>query len=184
MAANSKIPMFNVFLRVLYLIARNVVIACLTAMVFLVVIDVALRTLTGSGVPGTVEVNEYLLTVAGFLGIFQTYSEKGHVSVGILFNKLPLTVKITLDRINHCMIFVFSLLFMYGGAQRFYSAFQEGETNWFGSYLLPVYFVRLVVPLGCFGICLQSIMNICNPEFVFKVKNSEPKKSEKLHSTI
>lgn len=162
----------------LYLASRAVIIGCLAIIVFLVVVDVTGRSLFGSGLPGTVEINEYLLIIIGFLGIFQTDHEKGHVSVDLLFNKLSPATQTVLSRLNHSMIFLFSLLFMGAGAERFWSAFQCGETNWFGSYVMPVWFVRLVVPLGCFALCLQSLINLRYPEVVAE-KTKAKKKSTK-----
>ncbi len=153
--------------RIVYLMARAVVSTCLGLMVFLVVIDVIGRSISGSGLPGTVEINEYLLIIVGFLGIFQTHHEKGHVCVDLLFDKLPPSVRITLDRINNALIFLFSLLLLYAGTARFWSALQAGETNWFGAYVVPVWFVRIVVPIGCFALCMQSLMNIVRPDPLF-----------------
>ncbi len=145
-------------------VARNVVGVCLAVMVLLVVMDVAGRSILGAGLPGTVEINEYLLVVIGFIGIFQTYHEKGHISVDLLFTRLPERVRQVLARVDSGLILIFSLMFFYAGAERFWSAFKTGETNWFGAYVMPVWFVRLVIPIGCLALCIQSLMNMWQPE--------------------
>ena len=67
-----------------YTASRKVVVLCLSLMVALVVVDVFGRSLLGSGLPGTVEINEYLLVIMGFLSIAQTHYETGHVEVNLL----------------------------------------------------------------------------------------------------
>ncbi|WP_155307194.1 TRAP transporter small permease [Desulfosarcina widdelii] len=150
-------------MKIIYSITKSVIVSCLALMVVLVVIDVAGRSMTGSGLPGTVEINEYLLVVVGFMGIFQTHHEKGHVDVNLLFSKFPLKLQVLMDRFNNILIILFSMLFIYAGVERLWGAFQSGETNWFGAYVLPVWFVRIVVPIGFFATGLQSLINLLSP---------------------
>lgn len=148
----------------LYKASRNLVAGVLGLMVLLVVVDVTGRNLFDLSFPGTVELNEYFLIIIGFIGIFQTHHENGHVSVDLLYIRLPGRVKRALDFTNNAMILSFCLVFLYAGTERFWAAFQCGETNWFGAYVLPVWGIRLVVPIGCFALCIQSLINIIDPE--------------------
>jgi len=135
-------------------------VAGLTLMVALVVIDIIGRTFIGSGLPGTVEANEYLLIIVGFVGMVQTYHERAHVSVDILFDKFPNKTKRIIEKTNNSIIMLFSLIFMYAGAARFWSAFKAGDTSWFGAYIFPVWFVRAIVPITFFFLALQCAMRI------------------------
>lgn len=163
---------FQRILRWIYLGSRSVVILSLFLMIIVVVLSVSSRSLTGSGLPGSVEITEYLLVIVGFIGIFHTYHERGHVSVSLIFDRLPLNIKRCLHRFNNFMILVFSLLFIKAGVDRFCSAYQSGETAWFGQFLVPVYFVRLVVPLAFFALFLQCIMDIWKPDIENEESNS------------
>ena len=145
-------------------VSRNLIVGILGLMVLLVVVDVAGRNLIGVSCPGTVELNEYLLVIIGFIGIFQAHCENGHVSVDLLYDRFPDRVKRILDLINNLMILGFCLFFFYAGTERFWAAFQCGETNWFGAYVLPVWGVRLAVPIACFALCALSFIKIIDPE--------------------
>jgi len=157
------------FVNFLYNVARNVVNACLALTVILVVIDVAWRNIAGGGLQGTVEISEYFLVVIGFFGIFQTHHDNGHITVDLLFERMSRRVKRIVQYVNNLLILTFSLFFMYSGIERFWSAFQAGETNWFGSHVLPVWILRIIVPLGFLFLGIQSLVNISKLN-----RNNEP----------
>jgi len=78
---DKRQPWLLYFLNIMYSVSTKITISCLVVMVALVVFDVCGRSLLGSGMPGTVEINEYLLIILGFVGIIQTHHTRGHVGV-------------------------------------------------------------------------------------------------------
>lgn len=140
--------------------SRRTVSLCLFLMVSLVVVDIFGRTVFGNALPGTVEINEYLLIIAGFMGIAQTHSVNGHIFVELLYSRCSPRVQKALQRIDDVILFLFSLVFLWAGFQKAVSAYHSGETNWFGSHVLPVWFFRWIVPISCACLCLQVLANI------------------------
>jgi TRAP-type C4-dicarboxylate transport system permease small subunit len=137
--------------------ARKIVSICLFAFIVLVMVDVVLRSLFRSGLPGAVEASEYLLIITAFMGVVYTNSVKGHLSVDLVYNWSSPLVKTVLERINYLLLFLFFLVFFWAGWKRAVSALESLETSYFGSYVLPVWFFRWVVPVSCGLICLQII---------------------------
>ena len=147
-------------LRIIGLFSQRTVSFCLFAMIFMVVLDILLRSLFQSGLPGTVEINEYLLIIAGFMGIVQTNSINGHISVELVFDKFTPGLKRILEQVTNIVLLIFFSLFFWAGLKKSVSALHSGETNWFGSHVLPVWFFRWVVPISCGLLCLQIIAKI------------------------
>jgi TRAP-type C4-dicarboxylate transport system permease small subunit len=140
-----------------YSLARKVVSLSLFVMTVLVVCDILLRTFLDFGIPGTVETNEYLLVIVGFMGIVQTNGRRGHITVDLLYERLSGGKKRVMNVLSNLLVLVFALLFLYAGAQRAFFSSLEGETNWFGSHVLPVWFFRWIVPIGCVLLSFQVI---------------------------
>lgn len=142
---------------VIALFAKRIVSLCLFAFIALVMVDVFLRSILKSGLPGTVETSEYLLIITAFVGIVYTNSVKGHLAVDLVYDWCPPFVKRVCEKIGYLLIFLFFLVFFWAGLKRSISALESGETSFFGSYVLPVWFFRWVVPVSCGLICLQII---------------------------
>lgn len=149
-------------IRIIGLFSQRTVSFCFFAMIFIVVLDIFLRSLFQSGLPGTVEINEYLLIIAGFMGIVQTNSSNGHISVELVFGRFTPRTKSILDQVTNIILLLFFLMFFWAGFEKSASALHSGETNWFGSHVLPVWFFRCVVPISCGLLCLQIIAKILN----------------------
>lgn len=138
----------------------NVVFFCLFFMTFYVTLDIIIRTISGSALEGTVEINEYLLVIVGFLGMVHTNRHRGHITVDLLYNRISPTKQYLLDQINNIILLGFSILFVYAGFQKAMSAYESGESSWFGDYILPVWFIRWIVPIGFTLLSLQLLIGI------------------------
>lgn len=147
--------MFNNLYRILWLFLLLV----LTIMGLLTILDISLRTFIGSGVPGTVETCAYLLVMMVFLGVGPIQKEGGHIEVELL-SKLMKEKKIYLNMTSLSICILFSALFAYSGYLKAISTFWDGETAWFGNYILPVWFFRWVYPIGFFVLCVQFILDL------------------------
>jgi TRAP-type C4-dicarboxylate transport system permease small subunit len=141
-------------------ISRKTVSFCLFGMITLVACDIILRTFSIGNVPGTVEINEYLLIIVGFIGIALTNSLNGHITVDLLYDRLSDSVKRIFTYLNNALIFAFTALFFYASVQKALAAFHAKETNWFGSHVLPVWFFRWIVPFTCILLSVQILINL------------------------
>ncbi len=77
----------------------------LVAMILLTVIDVFLRSVFRAPILGSVEITEYMMVLAGFLGMAWCAEKGGHVIVGILVDRLPARVQTIID----CIMLLLSL---------------------------------------------------------------------------
>lgn len=90
----GKLSNFVGFLSIIFLVF----------MMLLIVIDIFLRAVFNSPIPGTFEFTEFIMIIATFLGLpWATYMES-HIQVSSLTNKLPPRVREALIIINYVMI--------------------------------------------------------------------------------
>jgi len=141
-------------------VARKIVAVSLLAAVVIVVVDVSVRNILGKGIPGSVEINEYLLVIIAFMAIVQTNGLKGHITVDLLYERLPPLGKVMFDRISNILVLLFTVLFLYASWGKAAAEFDAGETSWFGAYVLPVWMFRWVVPISCFLLVVQVCISI------------------------
>ncbi|MBW1613958.1 MAG: TRAP transporter small permease [Deltaproteobacteria bacterium] len=147
-------------LKILNSLSSKVVFVCLFIMAFYVGCDIAIRTFTGSSLQGTVEINEYLLIIVGFLGMVHTNNQRGQITVDLLYKNLSSLQRYCLDQINNIILLLFSALFLYAAFQKAILAYETGENNWFGNHILPVWFFRWVIPISFAILALQLIANM------------------------
>ena len=143
-----------------FTISSKLVILCLFAMIVIVVYDIVSRTLFKAGIPGTVEINEYLLIIVGFMGITMANRLGGHITVDLLYNKIPPSFQPIIDCLNNIILLGFSIVFLYAGFEKAVSAYTAGETNWFGPHVLPVWYFRWTVPISFFLLSVQLLLEI------------------------
>ena len=143
-----------------FTISSKLVILCLFAMIVIVVYDIVSRSLFKTGIPGTVEINEYLLIIVGFMAITMANGLGGHITVDLLYNKISPSFQPIVDRLNNIILLGFSIVFLYAGFEKAVSAYTSGETNWFGPHVLPVWYFRWTVPISLFLLCVQLLLEI------------------------
>ena len=147
-------------LKILNSLSSKMVFVCLLVMTFYVVSDIVIRTFTDSSMQGTVEINEYLLIIIGFLGMVHANNQRGHITVDLLYKRLSSFQRYCVDQINNIILLLFSALFLYAGFQKAILAYETGESNWFGNYVLPVWFFRWIIPISFAILALQLIANM------------------------
>jgi len=81
-------------------VAAFITTVTLVAMVMLTVIDVFLRFVFRAPILGSVEITEYMMVTAGFLGMAWCAQKGGHVVVGILVDRLPKRIQHIFDCIT------------------------------------------------------------------------------------
>ncbi len=89
--------------RLLNQVSRGVsilAIASLLAMMLLTVTDVFMRKVLTNPIVGSVELTEYLIVVAGFLGVAWCTFKGGHLKVGVIVDRMPPRVQAITDSIT------------------------------------------------------------------------------------
>lgn len=151
---------FSILIRVRNIVnslTYSILYGCLIGMTFLVVIDTLSRTLFAFSIGGIPEACTYLLVVTGFLALGMTQSVKGHIEVTFLSDRFPKRMKYFTKQTINIFLILFSLLVIYGGTINALSALATGESNWFGTHILPVWVFRFVVPVG-FGLVILQVL--------------------------
>ena len=84
-------------------IASIVAVVFLVAMMVLTVADVFLRFFFHAPIQGTVELIQYFMVVAGFLGVAWCAIQGGHLKVDIFVKRLPPRVQAIIDTVTLLM---------------------------------------------------------------------------------
>ena len=132
----------------------------LLVMTVLVSADITLRSFFGFGIEGTIEINEYLLVIIGFLGLSATEARRGHIAVELVVSRMSLPQRYIIQQVSRLIVILFCFLFIFAGTKKAISAFCGGETNWFGIHILPVWYVRWIVPIGFALLVLQLLEDV------------------------
>jgi TRAP-type C4-dicarboxylate transport system permease small subunit len=146
--------------RGIFLFWWAIVVACHIAMVIYIPADIAGRSLFGSGIPGCVEIGEFMMILVGFLGMAQAQKMGSHVDVDLLFNRLPNRVKDFLRVVILILMISFVSLFFYATLMAALDYTINGEDAWFGPYLIPVWIIRWTAPIGLALFIIQLIAEL------------------------
>lgn len=141
---------------------------CLIIMAIMTVADALLRSFTDLGVGGLAEASTYLLVLVGFLGISRTQALGGHISVTFLTDRFPQSLKYYVKQGVGAVLILFSLLFVYAGTLKSISAFMTRESDWFGTYIIPVWFFRFAVPIGFSLFIIEVLIGILKTRADYK----------------
>lgn len=137
-----------------------IVVACHLLMVSYIPADIAGRSFLSSGIPGSVEIGEFMMVLIGFLGLARAHKLGAHVDVDLLFNRLPVRIQEGLRLIVLFILICFAALFFYATLLAAVDYTGRGEDAWFGSYLVPVWFLRWVAPVGLAFFIIQLVIDL------------------------
>ena len=160
MFLNKIIPILHRILNFATSLSYGIVFTCIIGMTFLVVTDALMRALFRSSIKGATEMSTYLLVIIGFLGVVLANTVSRHITITFLTERLPLSIRNFIEKINYIILISLSFLLLYSGIQKAFSAFYAGESEWFGSYIFPVWFFRFVVPVAFFLLFWQFMIDL------------------------
>lgn len=126
-------------------------------MMLWIVADVVLRSFFHAPISGTIEITgEYLLVIIVYLAISYTYKEGGHVSVELLQEKFPPTLRKVVRLVTNLLaIIVFILL----GIANYNKGMEYFATNIRTTSLLdyPLAPALMIITLGVFSLVINLI---------------------------
>jgi TRAP-type C4-dicarboxylate transport system permease small subunit len=130
----------------------------LAAMMLLTTADVIGRYFFNSPVLGAYEITEYLMLIMVFSFLALAQSAKAHISVDIVFNRLPAGLRHVLERFNHLVCLLMMLLVTWMSLQRIWELRRTGEA----SVLLkiPDYPFAAFLVIGCLAFCLEFLRDV------------------------
>jgi TRAP-type C4-dicarboxylate transport system permease small subunit len=128
-------------------------------MVFLTAIDVILRYIFNSPLPGAYELKEFLLVGVVFLGLGYIQSIKGHLSVDVLISRMSPKTQTVFNILSYVIcLFTFSIITWQAG-YRAWIAFDTGQLRE-GLVRYPLWPAKLMIPIGTGLLCLRLIRDI------------------------
>lgn len=141
--------------------------AAIIVMMFNVVLEVVLRTLFNSPIPGTLElVTFWYIVMISFIGMWLAQRRREHISVTLIFDRLTLRAQRIVAIAGNTLTAVLLVLFIWYGLQT--AMRQAGLGEYTGATEFPIWPMRFVVPitLAAWLIVLiaQTIEVIRNPE--------------------
>ncbi|SDS14387.1 TRAP transporter small permease [Agrococcus carbonis] len=116
-------------------------------LMLLTVADVAMRKLSGRGVPGTLEYSEVLLVIAVFLAIAAAQARGYHVNTMVLTQALPLRVRRWVELVGAIVGAVVVATMAIVSVEAALVSFQTGEYR-FGLAHVPIWPARVALAIG------------------------------------
>jgi TRAP-type C4-dicarboxylate transport system permease small subunit len=130
----------------------------LAAMMLLATADVIGRYFFNAPVLGAYEITEYLMLILVFSFLALAQSTKVHISVDIVFNRLPARLQHVLERLNHLICLLMMILVSWMSIQRIWELKRTGEA----SVLLkiPDYPFAVFLVIGCLAFCFEFFKDL------------------------
>ena len=130
----------------------------IAAMMLLATVDVIGRYFFNSPVLGAYEITEYLMLILVFSFLALAQSSKVHISVDIVFDRLPTRLQHVLERLNHLICLLMMILVSWMSIQRIWELRRTGEA----SVLLkiPDYPFAAFLVIGCLAFCIEFFKDV------------------------
>lgn len=122
-------------------------------------LDATARYVLNSPIPGVFELNEVLIVVCVFMSLAWTQMERGHIRVTVLLMHLSGRTVAVFDLISAVVAFFFVLALGYMGTIGALESIRIWEFRW-GSVQMPIWWAKSLVPVGCFMLNLQLLLDI------------------------
>lgn len=132
-----------------------VVAASLTALIMLgLTIEVTLRSISGRGLLGMVELTESLLVGAVFLGLAHAERTGRHVSLGLVADRLPFRLSYALHAVAMTFVLALFVWIAYRSGVQAVESFDRGEVRP-GIRNIVLWPARTVLLLGVVALILE-----------------------------
>lgn len=128
-------------------------------MIFLTAIDVVLRYIFNSPLPGAYELQEFLLVGVVFLGLGYIQSMKGHLSVDVLTSRMSPKNQTVFNILSYVIcLFIFGIITWQAGL-RAWIAFDTGQVRE-GLVRYPLWPAKMMIPIGAGLLCLRLVRDL------------------------
>jgi TRAP-type C4-dicarboxylate transport system permease small subunit len=144
----------------LFCIIMGVIAAFTIAIMMLsTTLDATSRYLFNNPIPGVFELNEVLLVICVYMGLAWTQIERGHIRVTALLMKVSKRTEIKLNILAWVFTFIFIFILGYQSALGALDSIAIWEFRW-GSVQMPIWWAKCLVPIGCWMMNIQLIIDI------------------------
>jgi TRAP-type C4-dicarboxylate transport system permease small subunit len=146
---------FNVLTNSLSTFLNSIAGFVLVAMMFLTSLDVALRYLFNSPIPGSIEISQYMMPIVISFGLARCAREKGHVSVELLISRLSGRKKAFMNSLINIFFFTLFGLITWQSFLRAIGMITSGLKS--EVLAIPIFPFVLTVSLGCGVLSLVAL---------------------------
>lgn len=154
MARQNLLLKTRVFSRYLSYIGNTAIVL----MMLLTTADVVGRYFFNSPVLGAYEITEYLMMIMVFSFLAFAQSQSAHISVDIVFDRLPPNVKYALERLNHLICLVMLCLVTYMAVHRVLDIIESGASSTL--LKIPDYPFAIFMVIGCAAYCIEFFLDV------------------------
>lgn len=130
----------------------------LSAMTFVVFIQVICRYILQASLPWSEEVSRYCMIYTVFIGVGAGLKAGTHTGVDALITVLPSFIRWWVIMIEKALCFALSAVFLVLSAEVVVKLFQSGQKS--ATLFIPIAFAYLAMPLGFLGGTVRSLQNI------------------------
>ena len=130
----------------------------LAVMMLLTTADVIGRYFFNAPVLGAYEITEYLMLIMVFSFLALAQSSKVHISVDIVFNRLPARLRPVLERFNHLICLLMMILVSWMSIQRIWELRKTGEQSLL--LKIPDYPFAIFLVIGCLAFCIEFFKDV------------------------
>ena len=130
----------------------------LSAMTFVVFIQVICRYILQASLPWSEEVSRYCMIYTVFIGVGAGLKAGTHTGVDALITVLPSFIRWWVIMIKKALCFALSAIFLVLSTEVVVKLFQSGQKS--ATLFIPIAFAYLAMPLGFLGGTVRSLQNI------------------------
>jgi len=131
----------------------------LILVIFSVMIEVFLRYFFNRPQEWVVEISEYALLYITFLSAAVVLKKEGHIVVDLLTSRLSLRKRLFLSILQHMMISLVSIVFIYFGGKTTIDNYLRGIYN--PTILqIPIAYTLVIIPIGGFFLLIESLIGL------------------------
>ncbi len=152
--------MFNAITRVIHritLYAAAVGTSMLLIMMFLTTSDAIARKLLAP-IPGTYELDKYMLAIFGLLGLGYVQQVRGHVSISLLTERMPPRTQLVIDSLMTLISLLFFAVVIWWGWVEAIISVEAGTTS--DILNIPLGPFKFLVSIGAFLLCLELLLTL------------------------
>lgn len=116
--------------------------------VFLITASITRRFFTGRDIVGVINFIEFLLVVVTFFGLGWTQLKRGHVSTGVIVDRLSKVKRVGVEVFGTLITLFFATILIWASWSSAIEAYQAKETAFASGMLISVWQFRFALPIG------------------------------------
>ena len=122
-------------------------------------VDASARYFFNEPIAGIFELNEVILVICVYMGLAWTQIERGHIRVTAILEQLSGRAHCYFNIVAWLFSFLFVFILGYQSCLGAIESIRVWEFRW-GTVQMPIWWVKSLVPIGCWMLNIQLIIDI------------------------